>query len=103
MQSFNRGSRWTEEATNEYDRLVARVAELERDNASLRAQVEQDDAIRELLGRIQNLEQEKQQLLSRVQQVEENGGRFGDSFQVVESEFSDLVSLYVASSQLHTL
>jgi len=101
MQSFNRG-RWTEEALVEHERLVARVAELERDNASLRARVEKDHAVRELLARIQSLEEEKQQLLSQVREVEENGSRFSESFQQVETEFSNLVNLYVASNQLHT-
>jgi type II secretory pathway component PulJ len=102
MQSFSRGSRWTEEALLEHERLVARVAELERDNAELRARVEKDDAVRELLSRIQNLEQEKEKLLSQVKEVEENGSRFSENFQQVESEFSNLVNLYVASNQLHT-
>lgn len=101
MQSFNRG-RWTEEALVEHERLLARVAELERDNASLRARVEKDDAVRELVARIQALEEEKQQLLSQVREVEENGSRFSESFQQVETEFSNLVNLYVASNQLHT-
>ena len=102
MQSFNRSSRWTEEAISEHERLIARISELERDNASLRNKVETDGAVRELLARIQSLEEEKQQLLSKVQDVEENGGRFSDSFLQVENEFSDLASLYVAGSQLHT-
>jgi type II secretory pathway component PulJ len=102
MQSFSRGSRWTEEALVEHERLVTRVAELERENTSLRARVEKDDAVRELLARIESLEEEKQKLLSHVREVEENGSRFGESFQQVESEFSNLVNLYVASNQLHT-
>ena len=102
MHSFSRGSRWTEEALVEHERLNARVAELERENTSLRARVEKDDAVRELLARIESLEEEKQNLLSQVREVEENGSRFGESFQQVESEFSNLVNLYVASNQLHT-
>jgi type II secretory pathway component PulJ len=102
MQSFSRGSRWTEEALVEHERLVSRVAELERDNAELRARVEKDDAVRELLSRIQSLEEEKEKLLSQVKEVEANGSQFSDSFQQVEAEFSNLVNLYVASNQLHT-
>ena len=46
MQSFSRSSRWTEEAISEHERLIARISELERDNASLRAKVETDEAVR---------------------------------------------------------
>lgn len=101
MQSFGLGQRWTEEAALEHERLVARIVELERDNASLRAQIEKDEAVRELLARIEALESEKQQLLSHVREAEESGSRFNESFHQVESEFSNLVNLYVASNQLH--
>ena len=101
LHNFSRGARWTEEAIVEHDRLVARVSELERDNAALRAKVETDEAVRDLLTRIAALEEERQVLLSKVQAVEEAGGRFAGSFEQIEGEFSDLVSLYVASSQMH--
>ena len=101
LQSFSRGSRLTEEVATEHERLVSRVAELERDNAVLRAKVEADDAIRELLGKIERLEHEKQQLLSHVQEVEANSNQFSERFQQVETEFSNLANLFVASNQLH--
>jgi hypothetical protein len=102
MQSFSRGARLTEEVVTEHERLVSRVAELERDNAVLRAKVEADDAIRELLAKIERLEHEKQELLSHVREVEENSSQFSERFQQVEDEFANLANLYVASNQLHT-
>ena len=45
LQSFSRGARLTEEVATEHERLVSLVAELERDNAVLRAKVEADDAV----------------------------------------------------------
>ena len=83
-------------------RLETLVGELERDNAALRAKVETDDAVRELLDKIRRLETEKQQLLSHVQEVEAHSSQFSERFQQVESEFSNLANLFVASNQLHS-
>jgi len=102
LQSFGRSARLTEEVATEHERLVSRVAELERDNAVLRAKVETDAAVRELLEKIQRLENEKQQLLSHVQEVEAHSSQFSERFQQVESEFSNLANLFVASNQLHS-
>jgi len=101
LQSFGRGARLTEEVATEHERLVSRIAELERDNAVLRAKVETDDAVRELLSKIERLEEEKSELLSHVQEVEANSNQFSERFQQVESEFSNLANLFVASNQLH--
>jgi len=102
LQSFGRSARLTEEVATEHERLVSRVGELERDNAALRAKVETDDAVRELLDKIRRLETEKQQLLSHVQEVEAHSSQFSERFQQVESEFSNLANLFVASNQLHS-
>ena len=72
VQSFTRGSKLTEEFISEYERLLHRLQTLEGENATLRAQVEA----------ISN------QFSSRVREV--------------ESEFSNLANLYVASNQLHS-
>ncbi|HEY3501057.1 MAG TPA: GAF domain-containing protein [Polyangiaceae bacterium] len=72
VQSFTRGSKLTEEFIHEYERLLNRLQTLEGENATLRAQVEA----------ISN------QFTSRVREV--------------ESEFSNLANLYVASNQLHS-
>lgn len=101
LQTFSRGARLTEEVVSEHERLVSRVAELERDNAVLRAKVEADDAVRELLAKIERLEQDKLQLLSHVREVEAHSNQFSERFQQVESEFSNLANLFVASNQLH--
>lgn len=101
LQSFSRGARLTEEVVTEHERLVSHIAELERDNAVLRAKVEADDAVRELLAKIERLENEKQQLLSHVREVEANSSQFSERFQQVETEFSNLANLFVAGNQLH--
>jgi GAF domain-containing protein len=72
VQSFTRGSKLTEEFIHEYDRLLQRLQTLEGENATLRAQVEAISS----------------QFSARVREV--------------ESEFSNLANLYVASNQLHS-
>jgi putative methionine-R-sulfoxide reductase with GAF domain len=72
VRSFTRGSKLTEEFIEEYERVIQRLETLEGENATLRAQVEA----------ISN------QFSARVREV--------------ESEFSNLANLYVASNQLHS-
>lgn len=72
VQAFTRGSKPTEEFIREYERLLERLQTLEGENATLRAQVEAIST----------------HFTTRVREV--------------ESEFSNLANLYVASNQLHS-
>ncbi len=101
VKSFTRGS-LTDEVTQDYDRLVARLHALEGENANLKAQVAADRAVRELLEKIEKLEAEKSELLSRTNRAEALSSQFTTRVQEVESEFSNLANLYVASNQLHS-
>ena len=98
---FTKGAQLTQDLVNENMRLRHHVAELEQEVAMLRAQVASDDAIRELLKKIEGLEREKGNLLSRFQQAEEASSRWGDQYTEVESELANFANLYVASHQLH--
>jgi hypothetical protein len=77
------------------------LGELEQEVAKLRAQVASDDAIRELLKKIEGLEREKGSLLSRYQQAEAASSRWVDQYTEVEGELANFANLYVASHQLH--
>ncbi len=99
---FKKGAELTEELLREDKRLHGRVAELEAENAALRAQVASDDAIRDLLSKIHHLEKEKKDLLSRIDRVQQSTGHFTDRFADIEAENARLASLYVASHQLHS-
>jgi hypothetical protein len=101
LQSFTRGARLTEQFALEHERMAQRVAELESENAQLRAQVEADDAVRRLLEKIEGLESEKRDLLSRTERAEEQSSQVNDRAVEVESEFANLANLFVASNQLH--
>lgn len=102
LRSFPQGGRLAEELARDVALLRDRIKELEVDNARLRAKVEADSAIRELLQRIETLEAEKRELLSRTRAAEQSSTRFNERFQQVESEFSDMANLFVASNQLHS-
>ena len=59
LQNFTRNARITEQFVREYETMLDRLQQLESENASLRAKVEADDAIRELLKKIEELELER--------------------------------------------
>jgi vacuolar-type H+-ATPase subunit I/STV1 len=102
LQKFTRGARLSEEFARDYEALEARVQKLEEENAALRAKVEADDAIRELLRKIELLEQEKAELLSRFNRAEAQSSSVTARVLEVETEFSNLASLFVASNQIHS-
>jgi hypothetical protein len=102
VRSFSRGARLTDEFIAEYERLLERLAALEAENANLRAQVAADRAVRDLVQKIERLEAEKSDLLSRTTRAEAISNQFTTRVQEVESEFSNLANLYVASNQLHS-
>jgi len=102
LKKFSGGAKLSEEFLREVEQLQERLRHLEAENAGLRAKVEADEAIRELLAKIDRLETEKRELLSRYHRVEEVNSEFTARVQEVESEFANLANLFVASNQLHS-
>jgi hypothetical protein len=98
---FRKGAELTEELLREDERLRRRLADLEGENAALRAQVASAEAIRELLGKIEQLERDKRELLSQTASAREAGSGWAERFAEIESENAKLASLYVAGYQLH--
>jgi putative methionine-R-sulfoxide reductase with GAF domain len=101
LESLGIGARLSDEVAAEYERLVAKLRALEAENAKLRATVETDSAVRELLSKIERLEREKEVLVSRFREVEASSSGFSDRFIEIESELGNLANLLVASRQLH--
>lgn len=102
VRSFLRkGVELTEELLAENIELRRRVHELEQLNARLRAQVASDDAIRDLLKTVEELEREKGSLLERSSELEESQRQDENRYEQVEAELNDLANLYIASYQLH--
>jgi hypothetical protein len=101
-QFFKKGAQFTEELLGENKRLLERVAELEAENGKLRAHLASDAAIRDLLSKIEELEQEKQELISQSSGKEAPGDNYTHRFEEVEDELSNLANLYVATTQLYS-
>jgi len=102
LQKFTRGGRLSEEVVRDYEVMEGRLRALEEENAALRAKVEADLAARDLLRKIELLEQEKAELLSRFHRAEAISTKVTQRVQEVETEFSNLASLFVASNQIHS-
>jgi hypothetical protein len=98
---FQRGAELTDELVRENRRLHEQMTGLEEQNAALKTQLASDQAIRDLLKKIEELEAEKQRLLSTVHEQEEITNRFSNRFVEIESELESFANLYVASFQLH--
>jgi hypothetical protein len=105
---FKRGAEFTEELIHENEKLRFRVVQLEEERRALAssAQSPQDKpgagALRELVGRIEQLEQERESLMSRFSGVERLNRDIYDRYHDIERENNNLANLYVASFQLHS-
>jgi len=98
---FKKGAQFSQELVNENSKLRHRVSELEQESTRLRTQLASDDAIRELLKKIEGLEREKKKLLSRFEEAEAASSKWVDQYTEVEGELANFANLYVASYQLH--
>ena len=99
---FKKGAEFTEQLIGENERLRGAMAELERENAALRTQLASDEAIRDLLSKIEELEREKQALLSHVHEAEAYSSEFTNRHAQIEGELANLANLHVASYHLHS-
>jgi GAF domain-containing protein len=106
---FKRGAEFTEELMRENEKLRFRVVQLEEERRALAssAQSPQDNkpgagALRELVARIEQLEHEREGLMSRFAGVERQNRDFYDRYHDIERENNNLANLYVASFQLHS-
>jgi hypothetical protein len=102
QQFFRKGAQFTEELLKEEKLLRDRISELEQENSKLRAHLASDDAIRELIRKIEDLEREKQDLLGRSARAEAVKANFSQMYEEVEGELANFANLYVATSQLHS-
>lgn len=101
-QFFAKGAEFTEELVREREAAQRRLSALEEENARLRAQIASDDAIRDLLKKIEELEREKDAVLAKYREVEALSSQNAEVTMEVESELANLANLYVASYQLHS-
>jgi len=102
QQFFRKGAQFTEELLKENERLRERIGDLEHENGKLRAALASDEAIRDLIRKIEELEREKQELLGRSARAEAVKDNFTAMYQEVEGELANFANLYVATAQLHS-
>lgn len=102
QQFFRKGAQLTEELLKENERLRDKVSGLESENSKLVTHLASDTAIRDLLHKIDALETEKQELLSRHARVQADTSRIDVDYREIESELANLANLYVAATQLHS-
>src|SRR5580658_10957994 len=97
---FKKGAEITDELVRDNERLRTMARKLEGENTALRTQLRSDDAIREALKKIDELEREKDALLSQFSQAEAVTTRFTARYTEIEEELANLANVYVASYQL---
>lgn len=102
QQFFRKGAQFTEELLKENERLREQLDGLEGENGKLRAHLASDAAMRDLLTKIEELEQEKQDLLSRSGRADAVKESYGAQYSEVENELASFANLYVATAQLHS-
>ncbi len=102
LQIFKKGAEFTQELMKENERLRYRLLELDESQRSACEAVADTDETRRLLGRIDDLEREKQEILGRIRQVEEENQDFATRYVEIEQENNNLANLYIASYQLHS-
>ena len=98
---FKKGAKFAQDLLHENEQMRQRLSEVETENAVMRLQIKSDEAIRELLNKIQALESEKQHLVSQFREAEAKSSAVEMTYAEVESELSNLASLYVAARQTH--
>lgn len=101
QQFFRKGAQLTEELLKENERLRDRASELDAENRRLRAHLASDEAIRDLLHKIEELETEKAELMSRSVRAEAVKDNYGAQYSEVEGELAHFANLYVATAELH--
>jgi len=98
---FRKGAEFASQMIQELDTLKIERDHLASENASLRHQLASDDAIRDLLTKIDMLEQEKRRLQGQAASVVEESESYAERYAEVEQELNTMASLYVALYQLH--
>jgi len=98
---FKRGAEFTNELLSEVHELQMQLKALKDENAALRLQLASDDAIRDLLVKIEALEKEKHALSTHIESAKMENSDYLTKYREVELELDAMANLYVASYQLH--
>jgi nitrate/nitrite-specific signal transduction histidine kinase len=102
FQMFLKAKEFTEELMRENERLRFKVANLQSLPGNPAPAGPPDDHVRELTGRIRELETRLAELEARYRKVEDENKEFADRYIEIEEQNNNLANLYVASYQLHS-
>ncbi len=98
MHAFKKGLDFTEELLKENERLRFRVADLENS----RTPNADSSLVQELIAKVNRLEEERGELTRRFTEVEQENKDFATRYVDIENENNNLLNIYVASYQLHS-
>ena len=104
LQAFKKGAEFTQELLKENEKLRYRVLKLEEalSQAGGEAGKDQSSEALQLRQRIEELEQEKAEILGQIKEIEEENEDFANRYVEIEEENNMLANLYIASFQLHS-
>jgi transcriptional regulator with GAF, ATPase, and Fis domain len=103
LQVFKKGAEFTQELLKENERLRYQLLNLEEALRNRKGVGESPDPeAARLRRRIEELEQEKLEILGRIKQVEAENIDFANRYVEIEQENNNLANLYIASYQLHS-
>jgi hypothetical protein len=100
-QFLRKGVEVTESLLEENRELHEQLERAREENGRLRSQIASDDAIRDLLRKIEQLEHERRALLVKSGELDERTRENEVRTSEIEQELHDLANLYIASSHLH--
>lgn len=101
MQVFKKGAEFTQDLLKENERLRYTLFNLEEKLQPGSDSIDPDEATR-LQRRIEELEQQREEILGRVRKIEEENADFANRYVEIENENNMLANLYIASYQLHS-
>ncbi len=102
LQVFRKGAEFTQELMKENERLRYRLIQLEESVRGPGDYPADAEDSRRLLARVAELEREKDEILHRIKQVEEENKDFATRYVEIADENNNLANLYIASYQLHS-
>lgn len=100
---FHRGAEFTKQILDENTRLRRELSEMQlRHGQAAQSDSEWDKLRVELISKIEELENQNENILEQLRSVEGENLQFAERYVEVEEENNNLANLYVASYQLHS-
>ncbi len=102
LQIFYKGAEFTKELMRENEKLRYKVLQLEEMAGHTSEASGRDERMSYLENRVALLEQDKERLLKKHEEIEKENKDFADRYVEVQEENNNLANLYIASHQLHS-